>query len=177
MEKFILSIIIVVFATVFLTCSFQTKFIKKEKIEELSLIPIPTKITKDKGNFSITPELKIYLNSKDEQSQVVADYLVDKLNKPTGFNLKAEKLPELDLQKNIILLTTNKADKNFGDEGYTMTVDTNFVIIRANKAAGLFYGVQTLRQLLPVEIESSTAVPDIKWQIPCVEITDGFNSA
>ena len=172
MEKSILSIIIVVLATVFLTCSFQTKFIKKEKIEELSLIPNPTKIIKNEGCFSITPELKIYLNSRDEQSQNVADYFVKKINTPTGFNFKVEKVSASDLQKNVILLSTNEKDKNLGDEGYTLTVDTNFVIISANKPAGLFYGVQTLRQLLPVEIESKKLVTGVQWVVPCVEIID-----
>jgi len=172
MEKFVLSIIILVLATMFLTCSMQTKLTEKEKIDELSLIPKPTKITKQKGSFSIKPGLKIYLDSKEKQSQFVADYLVNKLNNSTGYELKAENKPGSDLNQNILLLSTNETDKNLGDEGYKLMVDVNSVSIHAAKPAGLFYGVQTLRQLLPVAIESKESAAGVDWEIPCLKIED-----
>ena len=46
------------------------------------------------------------------------------------------------------------------------------MVIRAPTQAGLFYGVQTLFQLLPPEIFSSNVVPDVDWQMPCVQIED-----
>ena len=169
MEKFL---IIVLLATIFLTCSFQTKIIKKEKIDELSIIPKPLKVIKKAGHFSLNPESKIYLNSKEKQSHHAADYLIKKLNKSSEFNFKVEKVTEQDLQKNVILLSTNEKDKSLGDEGYTLTVNADFVLISAFKPAGLFYGIQTLRQLLPIEIESKEKAENIKWEIPCVEIRD-----
>ena len=150
----------------------QTKLHEKEKIDELSLIPKPAKIIKQKGHFSIKPDLKIFLDSKEKQSQLVADYLVEKLNKSTGYELKIEKKLASDVNQNVLLLSTNNADKNLGDEGYKLLVATNSVTIHAAKSAGLFYGIQTLRQLLPVEIESKEPVADVKWKIPCVEIED-----
>jgi hexosaminidase len=59
-----------------------------------------------------------------------------------------------------------------GNEGYKLLVTPQTVSLSANKPAGLFYGMQTLIQLLPKEIESNTVVSNVVWTIPCVSITD-----
>jgi hexosaminidase len=59
-----------------------------------------------------------------------------------------------------------------GAEGYELTVRRNSVLIRARTPAGLFHGTQTLRQLLPAEIESGKPVDAMLWCVPRVQITD-----
>jgi len=63
-------------------------------------------------------------------------------------------------------------DATLGNEGYKLIVNPNSVLLSANKPAGLFYGMQTLVQLLPKEIESKTVVNKKTWTIPSVTITD-----
>ena len=63
-------------------------------------------------------------------------------------------------------------DKLLGQEGYRLSVKQNGILISANKPAGLFYGLQTLWQLMPREIDSKTKVNDVAWQVPTVEIID-----
>jgi len=58
-----------------------------------------------------------------------------------------------------------------GKEGYTFESTPKGVIISANQTAGLFYGMQTLLQLLPKEIESKS-LAKTTWAIPSVKITD-----
>jgi len=70
------------------------------------------------------------------------------------------------------LILNKKAEKEIGNEGYTFSSTANGVTIKANTPAGLFYGVQTFFQLLPPQIESTTLVENIDWQLPQVEITD-----
>jgi hexosaminidase len=59
-----------------------------------------------------------------------------------------------------------------GDEGYSLTVTANSVTLVARQPAGLFHGVQTIRQLLPSDIESHMGVSRAVWQIPAVSIVD-----
>ena len=61
---------------------------------------------------------------------------------------------------------------NLGTEGYEMEVTNKKIVIRANGSNGLFYGVQSLLQLLPVEIFSNKKENGISWEVPCCRITD-----
>jgi len=63
-------------------------------------------------------------------------------------------------------------NKNLGDEGYELVSTADGIKITAEKNAGLFYGCQSLKQLLPPEIFSKTLTENIKWKIPCVNISD-----
>jgi hexosaminidase len=63
-------------------------------------------------------------------------------------------------------------DAALGAEGYRLTASRDSVRITANAPAGLFYGAQTLRQLLPPRIESHMALSQIAWNVPAVTITD-----
>ncbi|MEJ7684680.1 MAG: glycoside hydrolase family 20 zincin-like fold domain-containing protein [Segetibacter sp.] len=76
----------------------------------------------------------------------------------------------MQLLVRLVLNTTQNAE--IGTEGYQLSVTPKQIIIKANQPAGLFYGVQTLVQLFPKEIESDSIVKNIKWEAPCVEITD-----
>jgi hexosaminidase len=63
-------------------------------------------------------------------------------------------------------------DKLLGQEGYRLSVKQTGILISANKPAGLFYGLQTLWQLMPQEIDSKTKISDVTWKVSVVEITD-----
>jgi hexosaminidase len=70
-----------------------------------------------------------------------------------------------------IRLTLDGADPSLGSEGYRLEVRGDGITIRATTAAGVFYGVQTLRQLLPAEVEY-TAAYRRPWVVPAIEIRD-----
>jgi hexosaminidase len=97
----------------------------------------------------------------------VANMFTAKINTPTGFNLKAKKGTEGTIQFNL----NTKTGKTLGDEGYTLDVNPKGIVVAANKPAGLFYGMQTLLQLFPKEIESKVKTAG-DWNVPSVSITD-----
>src|SRR5207248_1439546 len=59
-----------------------------------------------------------------------------------------------------------------GDESYALSVRPNEAIIRGKSAAGVFHGLQTLRQMLPAAIYRRALIPGVPWQARCAEITD-----
>jgi hexosaminidase len=135
-----------------------------------AIIPLPQKMEMRAGVFKLTAGTRIFTGFGSTRT---AEQLASAISKSTGYPFKVNlKLFPWFSARNAILLTTKNAGANLGAEGYELTVATNSVVIRARTQAGLFYGVQTLLQLLPPEIFSTNLVTDARWQIPCVHIED-----
>src|SRR6476659_6545835 len=135
----------------------------------INIIPIPASVTAKTGSFQLTDKSVIQLASTDADANRVAHFLADALNTSTGYKIPVSKSGSGGAIKLVLL---SSEDKSLGNEGYKLSVTTNEVIVSANKAAGLFYGAQSILQLLPKEIESKSVVKDISWTMPVVEITD-----
>jgi len=136
----------------------------------IAVIPLPQKIELRDGAFHLTAATRILV---DSGSRATGEFLAERLRPATGFPLKvATKYFGSTALADGIFLTTKTANTNLGPEGYELTVATNSVVIRAPTAAGLFYGVQTLLQLLPPEIFSTNRVSQVAWPVPCGQIQD-----
>lgn len=136
----------------------------------LALIPWPQKATVEAGVFKLTPDTHVYV---DLASRETGNILSARLRPSTGYPLATRtQVFSSKAVKGCILLTTRDASTNLGAEGYDLVVTPDSVVIRAPTQAGLFYGVQTLFQLLPPEIFSSNVVRGVDWEMPCVQIED-----
>src|SRR5687768_7382354 len=134
----------------------------------IAIIPEPVSITQTNGKFTLPQNVVIEAGSQPEMKQVVA-FLKDRLSIPTGRQVTVNaSAPSATIK----LLLNQKADATLGKEGYQLSVKPDAIEIKANQAAGLYYGVQSLVQLFPAAIESKTKVDNIAWEAPCVEITD-----
>jgi len=130
----------------------------------LSLIPLPVEVRTAAGQYLLTKAATIGYNKPE--ARTTAERLARQLNTATGYGISARS------GRGSIQLTLNDTPNDrLGREGYTLTANAKGVTITANQPAGLFYGMQTLLQLLPREIESPT-VASARWAVPAVSITD-----
>jgi hexosaminidase len=133
-----------------------------------AIIPEPVKMVQNEGRFTLPAD--ILIEAPDLSSlKTTVEFLKERLTVPTGFKANISSKAGTG---NIRLLINNPANQEIGKEGYQLTADSKAVTIAANEPAGLYYGVQTLLQLLPKEIESSERVAAVKWEVPAVSITD-----
>ncbi|HSG44618.1 MAG TPA: beta-N-acetylhexosaminidase [Anaerolineales bacterium] len=122
----------------------------------LNVIPAPTSHSFAEGSFNITEETTIKAN-KDPKVIATANMLVEHLNRSTGFDIKIAETGDIALY-----LDDNPS---LGDEGYELSITSDRLTLRANQPAGLFYGVQTLRQLIGTP-------PNGPLSLPALSITD-----
>lgn len=138
---------------------------------QIKIIPQPVEIEIKKGFFVFDNKLIINNTTNDSSVNSIAVYLKEILiNKGKVADIQivngAAKI------KKGLFLFINKNLSNLGDEGYELNITQNRIDITASHIRGLFYGVQSLRQLLPAEFESKTGMKKLGLKIPCVEITD-----
>lgn len=139
-------------------------FAQNAAVTELGLIPQPVKLVKYPGHFTLPATVSVSMTG--ENIQPVMAYLSGRLTN-AGMHTLIKKSAG-----SIKLILNTQTDQVIGTEGYHLSVTATGVTIRANQPAGLFYGVQTLLQLMPKQIESVDKVIGIKWTVPLVQITD-----
>ncbi|HVY73587.1 MAG TPA: family 20 glycosylhydrolase [Puia sp.] len=133
----------------------------------VSILPEPVSIAQGNGSFSLPENISVSLPDLADLN-ATAELLQHRLE-ATG---KSVKINRKGGEATVRLMLNKTGDQSIGDEGYHLSVSASGVVISANKPAGLFYGVQTLLQLLPKEIYSSKPIAGTNWNIPVVEITD-----
>ncbi len=133
------------------------------------LIPKPLAVAPERGAFELRSTARIVAPDSPEAVSV-ARLLAAALRPATGFALPVTRSPRR-LPAGSVVLALAPGDRSLGDEGYRLRVDADRVTISARRSAGLFWGTQTLRQLLPAPIEAGLrrAGP---WRIPLGTIHD-----
>jgi len=136
------------------------------------LIPQPVSVETHPGAFRLNSSTAIVAPPGDPGARQAAAYLANALAAPTGWQLKVSESTYPLLRRNAIVLgLSGQSPAPAHPEGYELVVTPRGVRIQSPTPAGLFYGVQTLLQLLPPEIESQTR-RDAAWSVPCVRIVD-----
>ena len=109
--------------------------------KEIDVIPMPRSVEYHSGNFTISPETKFYTNLSAESRQALTDYL-------EGTSLGSVPFAESATGNNGIELNLCDSSIVTGNEAYRIEIDKKGVRLSANTETGIFYGLQTLLQLL-----------------------------
>ncbi|MFT3994596.1 MAG: family 20 glycosylhydrolase [Dysgonomonas sp.] len=158
---------IVAFALALFTMSCTSEPpVQKAYNEGINITPVPLELTQGDGIFTLSDNTTLV--SDNEEANKVAAFFAAKIKTSTGYDLKIKNSkPDF----NYIDLSISP-DIDVNDEGYLLEVTAMTVNIQAKTAQGLFYGMQSLMQLLPAEIESPERIKNIAWNIPVVKIKD-----
>jgi hexosaminidase len=125
--------------------------------QEVSIIPQPTSVTKKEGSFSISA--KTALQIKNAGQQKAANFLNKYLQEFYGFQLK---VTVGNGAKNAISLVNTNSNAPKGT--YTLESSSNGVVINGANEEGVFYGVQSLIQLLPIQKSGALSIPAVSIQ-------------
>jgi hexosaminidase len=136
---------------------------------EPAVVPRPSSMEMGEGSLRLDQGERIIV---DDATRATGAYLADLLAPAIGVRRNVVGGVDDDgwNHGDIVLLIAHRPD--LGDEGYDLMVRKESVLITAATPAGVFYGVQSLRQLLPVEIESKTKADGVEWSVPRVTIED-----
>ena len=133
--------------------------------ENIQVIPKPRVMEVTSSEFTVTHKTKIIYNEGlKEQGALLQDLLTN----ATLYELPISK--GYKASKNSVFISLD--DSITDNEGYVLDVTENGVSISGKTSSGIFYGIQTLLQLMPVQVYSKTPCRDIEWTIPTIHIED-----
>lgn len=133
------------------------------------IIPKPVLIQELDGFFTLTAETEIYVNPGSGEMVALGQYLSGRLSSATGYPFPVLATNNPPIQGHIYLTRWDTA--HLGSEGYQLMVTEESLNVTANSPAGILHAIQTIRQLLPAEIESDT-VQTGPWTIPAGIVSD-----
>ena len=120
-----------------------------------SVIPVPLKMEQGTGSFLLSEKTKLYTNLQGGEAELWENYL-----KALPVQLKEARMK--DRKQMLFLLITPKTTQLPSPESYTLSVTSQRIEIRATSGAGLFYGMQTLLQLMQPTSTGSYSVPSVE---------------
>ena len=120
-----------------------------------SVIPVPLKMEQGTGSFLLSEKTKLYTNLQGGEAELWENYL-----KALPVQLKEARMK--DRKQMLLLLITPKNHQLPSPESYTLSVTPQQILIRATSGAGLFYGMQTLLQLMQPAGTGSYSVASVE---------------
>jgi hexosaminidase len=133
----------------------------------IAIVPQPVSVKPGVGAFTVTAKTVIWT---DRATAELGRRLAGYLEPAVGFTLPV-RTGAANTGNRIVLVRDPRLTR-LGPEGYTLEVAPGRVVVRAPELAGVFYGIQTIRQLLPPQIFREARVDGASWTMPAVRIED-----
>ncbi len=141
--------------------------------KNISVVPKPVEMRLKSGQFVINKETLLLISEDNNDLKQVAVFFNYQLQTAGGPTLKISELTRENKHAHGIILSIPKDQSRILAEGYELKITPQQVQVIASDGPGLFYGIQTLLQLLPPEIcQILPKLPRGSWVVPCVEIKD-----
>lgn len=137
-----------------------------DNMSECRIIPRPENISFFNGTFIFNSQTVIYVTEREKE---LGKYFQKLISNSTGWDLTISKNL---IKNNALILNVNRNLEHIGKEGYKCEIAPDAIKISSFTRNGVFYGLQTLRQLLPAEIEGSNNFKSTKLAIKCMKIVD-----
>ena len=166
MFKLVNRIMLLILSGILSTCTAPTPVDMAQK----SLIPLPVSVKAATGSFKLKRKSVIYVSGASDELLKTGNYLAEILNSSTGFQIQV-KSTEREPATGNIWLVLKPGDAQLGEEGYELGISPKRIQLIANQPAGIFYGIQTLRQLFPAKVERDSLQPG-PWLVPAGTIHD-----
>jgi len=142
------------------------------KSDPVKIIPAPLSVKSLKGEFIITAKTKVLVIPSNQEALAVATFFTDRLDTVSGYVTKPHTSDAIKTTPKNAILFSIVNDAALGEEGYHLTVEKENVIITASTAKGLFYGLQSMFQLLPPQIMSTSKVEGVSWKMEGIKVMD-----
>lgn len=133
-------------------------------VEKVNIVPYPQEVTIKNGSFDAAGATVRYSADADSLTVALAERLASQLTLATGEQSVVKKGRGCGI--NLVL------DQSLAEEEYKLHVGCCRVVIKASGLRGFNWGVQTLKQLMPVQIYGDTTAEGINWAVPCCTISD-----
>ncbi|PCH74807.1 MAG: beta-N-acetylhexosaminidase [Flavobacteriaceae bacterium] len=156
--------VVFMIAVAIFSLSSCTKQVKVFTVNDIKIIPKPVSLVLNEGVFEFNKNTVFVVNNEEQHE--IAAALTKKLKAAAGLDIQ---IVSKEVPTNFI---TFLQDETLAREGYILVSNASKISIAAKTNAGFVYGLETIRQLLPVAIESETLVSDTDWVIPAVTIKD-----
>lgn len=130
----------------------------------ISVVPYPSSVTMKEGVFNLRQLSAITYFS--DSTALLARRLANDLQRTAGIEVEVKEEAGSGMCLSLL------PDASIATEGYRLTVQDSGISIEASDFGGFFNGLQTLRQLMPPAIFGKASVPDAKWEVPQLVISD-----
>lgn len=158
--KKIIQILLLFLIVVSSSCSKSKVFAESD----IAIIPKPVHLKLKKGVFEFNDKTEFVISDASQKEAV--SILLNKFKKAAGWTLQvSENAPKNNFVAFIV-------DESLNDEAYELIVNSDNITIKAKSYSGFLYAMETIRQLLPVDIESNTVLKNTDWIIPNLTIND-----